>query len=240
MAVLMNIAICDDEEIMTRIAKEKLEQVLDSMGINDYSLDCYHNGKDLLNSEKNYHLLLLDIEMPEIDGFSLAKELNQLAKKKPFIIFLTSHKGLSLKGYHVNAFRFLVKPIKDKELQEAISSAVKELMMFCNIVVKVGKEKELISIRELIYIEALGDSCNIYTQESSFVVTEPLKYWKKVLPEALFIQTHKSYLINLQYLKRIKESNVYLKNGEEIPLAFRRRKEVTDTAHEFVRMKGRG
>ena len=138
---MIYIAICDDEEIPIRYIKNKLEQELQKMEVTSYQLDIYYSGVDLLKNKKTYDILLLDIEMPEMDGFSVAKGMNQL-KKKPLIIFLTSHREFMSKGYHVKAFRYLLKPISDQEFQEAIFSAIKEITSFQGVMKKTEKAKK--------------------------------------------------------------------------------------------------
>ena len=233
-------AICDDEKIITQHVKDKLEQLLQEIEIINYQIDIYYNGRELIKSKKSYNLLLLDIEMPEMDGFSVAKEINQLTKR-PLIIFLTSHRKFMSKGYHVKAFRYLVKPVQDDELQEAVLSAIKEITTFQGVIVKRDdRSKEIINVNEIMYIEALGEGCSLHMGNYSFIKKEPLKYWKKTLPKDLFIQTHKSYLVNLKYMKKIGHNTLTVSCDHEIPIAARRKTAVSDAAHAFARTKGRG
>jgi len=244
----LRIAICDDNEMMTAMVEEKLRQTLQMIEITDCEIKIYHSGMELLASKEAYHLVLLDIDMPEIDGFLVAEKLNQ-QRKKPLIIFLTSYQDLTSKGYHVKAFRYLTKPINDEAFQEGISSACKEmapLHMAISIIVRDEYEKKyktetvMINLHEITQVEALGTGCCLYTDDSELIVKEPLKHWKTTLPKDIFIQTHKSHLVNLNYVKRISHDKkiIYLKPNQEVPIARNQKKNFIEAFHEFAKIKG--
>ena len=239
MGRILHIAICDDEENVAAHVKMQVEQNLKVIGILEYQITIYHNGIDLLNSEENYQLLFLDIEMSEIDGFTIANRMNQLISK-PLIIFLTAHKRLMSKGYHVRAFRFLTKPLEEKELREAISSAVKEQRSYRDVIVRNRDKKRVLSLDQITHLKAFAGGCYFYTKESKFEEQSSLIYWKQSLPESIFIQSHKSYLLNLNYIQEIANEMIFLKTGKQIPLARRNRRKVKDALHEFIRVKERG
>ena len=95
----MRIAICDDEEIY----RIELKTILDKMLANaDYDIDTFADGKHLIEefSACPYDLVFLDIEMPAVDGITLAKMI-RLKSENVFIVFLTSHIEYALEGYEV-------------------------------------------------------------------------------------------------------------------------------------------
>ena len=116
--VSVRIAICDDEEIY----RIELKTILDKLLINvDYNIDTFDDGNRLVESFKAlpYDLLFLDIEMPKVDGITLAKSLRAISEKV-FIVFLTSHVEYAIEGYEVNALRYLTKPVDIEKLKEVI------------------------------------------------------------------------------------------------------------------------
>lgn len=234
----IRIAVCDDERIIMEIVKEEIQKVLNDMDVKEYIIDLYSNGLDLLKSSEKYYLLILDIEMPGVDGLTLAKIVNE-SKDKPIIIFLTSHKELMTCGFHVRAFRYLIKPIIQEEFAEAISSAMKEILLFDTLVLEENKKQQVIDISDIIYIESLGEGCCIHTEKLKFIRKESLKYWTKRLPEKVLIQTHRGYIVNLGYVRSLTSNTILLKTEEKIPLAARKRKYVNDALHEYVRRKAR-
>lgn len=176
--------------------------------------------------------------MPKIDGLTLGKTIstNQMP---PLIIFITSHKEMMTWGYHVRAFRFLCKPLEDSTFQEAILSAIKEILLVDTIMLSHAGNKHLINVKDIIYIESLGEGCCIYTTSSKYIQKEPLKHWLNRLPPHNFIQTHRAFIINLGHVQMIKPTLVHMKNGSEILISVRKRKHLQDALHEYIRRKSR-
>lgn len=238
MRTKIKIAICDDEKIFLEIIIKKLELTLNQLNFQDYDILSFHNGLDLLKSKEQFHLILLDIEMPEADGLSLAKRINN-SEVRPLIIFITSHKELMPWGFHVNAFRYLTKPFNDHDFNEAIDSALKKILLVETIIIDTVDYCILVDVRDIIYIESLGEGCCIYTNSSNYIRKETLKYWLNRLPKNTFVQTHRAFVVNLESVYKIETTHVHLKNGNDIPVSFRRRKILNDSLHDYIRRKSR-
>lgn len=238
MKTKIKIAICDDEKIILEIIINQLRSTLNQMSFQDYDIHSFNNGLDLLKSKEQFHLILLDIEMPGADGISLAKRINN-SEIRPLIIFITSHKELMPWGFHVNAFRYLTKPFNDHDFNEAIDSALTEILLVETIIIDTPNNSVLVDVGEIIYIESLGESCCIYTHSSNYIKKETLKYWLNHLPKNNFIQTHRAFIVNLKYVSSVETNHIHLKNGTDVPVSFRRRKILNDSLHDYIRRKSR-
>lgn len=82
----------------------------------------------------------------------------------------------------------------------------------------------MLDLKEIIYIESLGEGCCIYTNTSEYIRREPLKYWINRLPKKEFTQTHRAFIINLRYVNNIESNFIYMKNGSKIPVSVRKQK----------------
>ena len=114
----MRIAVCDDEELF----RIEFKNVLDKALVNvDYDIDTFSGGSSLYEAflKSPFDLVFLDIEMPGIDGITLAKRLRAISENV-HIVFLTSHIEYALEGYEVNALRYLVKPVDMNKLGEVL------------------------------------------------------------------------------------------------------------------------
>ena len=114
----MRIAVCDDEELF----RIEFKSVLDKVLINaEYDIDTFSGGSSLYEAflKNPFDLVFLDIEMPGIDGITLAKRLRAVSENVQ-IVFLTSHIEYALEGYEVNALRYLVKPVDMNKLSEVL------------------------------------------------------------------------------------------------------------------------
>jgi DNA-binding LytR/AlgR family response regulator len=106
-------------------------------------------------------------------------------------------------------------------LKEALKEVIKELFCKTKIILEHKNGQAIVDIKELIYIESLGDKTALYMVNKYYISNKPLKYWANQLKN-LFYQTHKSYLVNLSYVKKIEDNFAILKNNIKIPISYRK------------------
>jgi Response regulator of the LytR/AlgR family len=234
----VKIAICDDENLFLNHIQDLARRILHEKEGFDYEIKVFNRELELLETEIEYQIVVLDIEMPQIDGFEVAKKLKEKYKRSPIIIFVTSHSELMNKGYYVRAFRYLVKPIVREQLEEALGEAIRELLEIDTIIIEADRKKYIISISDIMYIEALGEGCCLHIGDMRIIRKEPLKYWICTLTQNVIIQVHKSYIVNIGYIKSIANNEMSLSNGDIIPISVRRKKYVKDKLYEYME-KGR-
>ena len=110
-----------------KIGKNNLSKVLDEMGV-EYKLLTFETGEDLLREyPENLDILFLDIQMGELTGMETARKVRKYDDKVE-IIFITALWDYIQKGYEVRAFRYLIKPVKFKELQEQVKACVENIL----------------------------------------------------------------------------------------------------------------
>lgn len=102
----MNIAICDDEQVFLR----QLHRKIADLKIPDCQIHEFSSGKELLSSfiKGMYEVIILDVEMPELNGLQTAEKIRQ-TDKSVIISFLTNYAEFAVQGYEVNAFRYILK-----------------------------------------------------------------------------------------------------------------------------------
>ena len=148
----MRIAVCDDEEIFRADIQKHIDKLYSSL---DVVVDSFSGGKNLIAAfeTRPYDLVFLDIEMPEMDGITLAKKLRQL-DEKTYIVFLTGHVEYALEGYEVNALRYLTKPVQDDKLKEVLRYVADKMASKRQLMIKVDGEEHLLDISDILYLEA--------------------------------------------------------------------------------------
>ena len=118
---MYQIAVCDDEQSDLRQSVQLTERLLQEADI-PCAVTAYGSGVDLLREiqqGRHFDLLLLDVIMDALDGMALASHLKEQAAP-PDIVFISTHRDMALLGYHVNAKRYLAKPLDRDELREAL------------------------------------------------------------------------------------------------------------------------
>ncbi|MCR5020899.1 LytTR family DNA-binding domain-containing protein [Ruminococcus sp.] len=227
-------AICDDEIIIAREIMNELNKLC-----HDYSIDIYTNGNDLIHSATHYDLIFLDIEMPELDGMKTAEQIRANSKGE-YIIFLTSHTEFMPDAFKVKAFRFLIKPIDFEKFNEAVIQAEKEILNDEKISISEKGRTRLIDIKDIICIEAFGDGTYVHTKYEAIENNKPLKYWKDILGNDHFYQTHKSYIVAFRYVKCICVSDIEMQFMTERPLISRRKQSEFNRAFfDYVKINAK-
>ena len=107
---MLNIAIVEDEKEMSNCLRDYLIKFFNEENIS-IDVSIFDNGNIFLEKYKlNYNLIFLDIKMPSIDGMEVAQKIRKI-DKNVMIIFVTSLAQYAIKGYEVNAFDYILKPI---------------------------------------------------------------------------------------------------------------------------------
>ena len=228
----MRIAICDDEEIY----RIELKTILDKLLINvDYNIDTFDDGNRLVESFKAlpYDLLFLDIEMPKVDGITLAKSLRAISEKV-FIVFLTSHVEYAIEGYEVNALRYLTKPVDIEKLKEVIRYAQEKQGASRQLIIKEDGEELLINISDVIYIESMNQNVRIVTSKGEHVIRYNIGDFEEQLKNDGFFRSHRGYLISLAKVKKLSKNDVIMEGDVILPVSRSNVKALKDALYTYV------
>ncbi len=222
----MKIAICDDEWIQLQATKAQLEEAYKSL---DLRIDVFQDGRQLIASTEKicYDLIILDIEMPGIDGLSVARKLREL-KQETALVFLTSHLEYALKGYEVNALRYLTKPVKKEQLTEIINHLIEKNSEARRILLKAEDEMVMVSVRDILYMEACNQDIRIVTGDREYLRRYNIRDYEEQLNPYFFVRCHRSYLVNLSHIARIAGRDIVVDNQDIIPLSRTREKSVKE------------
>ncbi len=161
-------------------------------------------------------LVLLDIEMPGMNGVELAKRLRE-RNKLIQIIFITGFSEYIAEGYEVAALHYLIKPVSPKKLFSTLDRALeKQEIDGRKIVFKTSAETVQLLLYEIRYIEVMKNYITVYA-EGSYTVKRTLKEIERELDER-FLRVGRSYIVNLHYVSRVTRSEIFLRGGESVPL----------------------
>ncbi len=176
-------------------------------------------------------LLLLDIEMGGLDGMSLAKKLREGGDMLP-IIFITGYSEHISEGYDVEALHYLLKPLDGKKLIAVLDryadrreEKTEEILISCD-----GRPTH-VPINKIVYIEAFGRKTQVHFSDKS--VSDCDMNIGKFGEITGLIHCHRSYIVNLRYIRSIGRESVTLDGGGEIPLSRRLYNEVNKKFIEF-------
>lgn len=241
---MLHITICDDEPVqlslleafVTDWARQKNAEI---------KIDLCKNADQFLflwEEKKDIDILLLDIEMPGMNGILLAHKLRDMGENLQ-ILFVTGMTEFALEGYDVDAVSYLLKPVRRERLFACLDKAQAR----CG-----QKEPELLleSVGELVrvklmdisYLESLGHDTMVHCLSR----TEPVRCKKGILQmerrlqqeSASFFKIHRSCLINLAHVERITRKEVQMETSERLPIARGRWEELNRAYLNYYRRNG--
>lgn len=190
-------------------------------------------GLKKLHAEKP-DLLFLDIDMPGLSGLDLVELMQDLPTR---VVFTTAHLEYAVKAVETMASGYLLKPVQADDLQRIIEKIKAEKQNNTTSQLVSGKIPvpdadgiELIPWDEIVYCKSDSNYCELnLTENRRIVASKTLKYFEANLPSHLFVRVHKSYLVNLQHIKKYLKRNggeLLMSNEKVIPISRNSREEV--------------
>jgi two-component system LytT family response regulator len=246
----MNVLIIDDESkarsLLTTIIKEYVANISQL-----YEASNLLDGIEILKQE-SIQVVFLDIEMPNHTGLQLFEFIN-IEEVEFEIIFTTAYSEYAIQAFEFSAIDYLLKPLRPNKVVASIEKAKKTLEQnqvqqrltelksalasekFNKLALPVEDGIRFIKIEDIYFCEADAMYTNFYLKgNEKILISKPLKYFTDLLEnKALFYKTHRSYLVNLQYLQKIvKKEGTYLEleDNHRVPVS----KEKKDNLFELI------
>lgn len=219
--------IIDDEPLGTMLLEEMLKDAPIEI------LDICNDGYTGLASIEQHKpdLIFLDIQMPKLTGI----EMLELLENPPMVIFTTAYDEYAIKAFEINAIDYLLKPFDKERLNAAlekvqqrkhnptIQGQISTPETSERIVIKNNGNIDIILVKDVYYIESAGDYVKIYTVDKRYIKHGTMSHFEQVLSSKKFIRTHRSFLVNSQYILKLttKEDGQYvvLKNNSEVAVS---------------------
>lgn len=230
---MLRVAICDDEPTMLNYIYENILSEFERQDI-DACIDKFMFGKDFLSAHKKepFDVVFLDIVMPNINGFDIAKEMRGLFPKT-YIIFVTTESSLVYESFDFQPFYFIPKG-SPKILSERLSHVVKRLAVHLSankrIILKAPYGDEY-SIDPMSIISAESSTKYVsycFTNRPPLRIRQKLDETQKVLNSYLFARIHNRFVVNMKHIKRIDYPNleVTMNDGRTLNISRSYKKEL--------------
>lgn len=211
------ILIVDDEVLIA----EDLKDILNKFNINNIAMA--HDKREALDSLNEFSpdIALLDIRMlKEMDGLEIGEYINQ-KNKIPFI-YITAHSDVETIRKIVNTkpVAYITKPYKNSEIYAALlmADAVLEQSVSNLITFKDGYNTIKLPLNEIDYVESDGNYIHLYTTQKKYTLRHSLEWFKQSVPEDLFVQTQRSFIVNRNKITKSTSKSVFIKDVE-IPVS---------------------
>lgn len=215
---MINCIAIDDEPLALEVLKKYISKVPE---LN--LLQVFSDAIEAINylKKNTVELLFLDIQMPDINGFDLYRNL----AVKPMVIFTTAHKEYAVEGFEVKAIDYLLKPFNFIRFEHAVSKAIhwakindKEPAPIQYLYVHADYKMVKIAFADIIYLEAFDDYVKINTVTQSYLTLLSMKKILEKLPEKQFIRIHRSYIVALKNISFLQYRKIGLSNNIALPI----------------------
>ena len=183
---------------------------------------------------QSYDIAFLDIQMENVDGLTLAKELRQ-RNRKTALFFITNYEGYQDNAMDLQALRYFKKPFEPERLIAGLDKALEYIDgAYVDVFLYSGGVQQRVLVDEILYLTLDGRKVAIQTVKSRFLVTGKLEEWMERFPHTFFRQPHKSFLVNLHYVERYAYSELQMSDGTRIPIAPKKQPEFRRIWFEYI------
>lgn len=230
----MRIAIVEDSAADAKALKEMMLRLLPpELGL--AQLDVYDGAADFLAADRYYELLLIDCLLPETSGVELAKTVRR-TNTTSAIIFITAYMDYAAEGYETNALRYLLKPVEEEKLAEALTyfaglqtrDAVVELTGTTRYAAFVKKS-------EILYVEYVGRKVVVRLEGRAVESHRTMKEFESLLGPDFFFRTAQRFLVNFSHIAEKNDKTLILDNGERVAISGRKLMPFNQAYIRFLR-----
>ncbi len=236
---MMKIAICDDEPFMVKEISAHLSRYMKEKHIDSYCINHFLDGSSLLESRHNFDLIFLDIQMAPPDGMKIARELRQRGNHS-LLIFITVLKEWVFDAFEVEAYDYLLKPLDGNHFSRTMDRVIKfwERRTGKNIIIQRGTSCEIVLLSDIVYCEVQGRKIYIHQKDETVI-----DYYDKLEDlerrvDGRFFKCHRSYLVNLDYVRGCNAGQVMLPQGNRIPVSRLRERDLLQALLHHMKMRG--
>jgi DNA-binding LytR/AlgR family response regulator len=204
----MRALIADDEPIARQVLREHLQ---DLSGV-DIVAEAASGAEALEQLEScRPDVVFLDLQMPGVDGFSVARSLR--GARLPLVIFVTAHSHRALDAFETGAVDYLLKPVRRERLEAAVTKARAQLAALApqkvapaplrRVAARLGSDYHMIDAADIVAFQAEGEIVHILTATGRFLAQHSLKALQERLPSPPFRRIHRRTIINTDHIRRI-------------------------------------
>lgn len=233
---MLHIAMVDDMDSDREWLAGRLETYLRTRHI-PYSLSAFTSGEEFLSalSEHWFDIVFMDIYMDGITGLDAAQALR--AKDRDCkLIFLTSSEDFMRQGFSLNSAHYLIKPVKDEDFLQAMENCrIRRKCQVPSLTVVSERTSLEVDTLDILYVDIENRAVCIHTKDGTLSAgrnfskaTEPL------LADNRFLICNKGMLVNMDFIASLEECDFVLVNGERLPIASRRKKELAAHYHRYT------
>ncbi len=224
---IYRVVICDDSKAFCGLLAEKIRES-EEFCQNLFFIEEVYSAEELLEIQTEYDLLFLDIHLPGMEGYEVAKIINR-KQKKPKIVIVTSEYETIQEAFKVGAFRFLKKPFYDRELQEVLLALSKEKRQLHRLQVTSNGIHYDVTCKDIVFMTSKKTYTMVFLINNHIVtISRSLTKVLEDIDYREFVEPIRGTAVNLYHVKQIKDDYLIMMNDQKIRISTRKRKSIKE------------
>lgn len=238
---MIKVAICDDEPEWINTAQDIVNNFFKEKSI-EFSIETFDNANLILTEMEHnvsFNILILDIEMPDINGFEIA-EKNKKQFPDMLLMFYTAHEQYVFDAFKFQPFRYIRKEHSAREFNPALFAATQIIEASADrfMELKNADKTYNVKISEIKYFETNKRRCDVYINDGSVInVRKTIKELYNETGSENFILVHSGAAVNVRYITCFSNSDVTLEGGKKLPVSRTRLKAVKAAISDYWRKR---
>lgn len=236
---MIRVAIVEDEEKAAELLRKYFAKLKQEQDV-DYELQVFADAVSFLEQYRgDQDLVMMDIEMPGINGMEAAKRLRYM-DREVVLVFVTNMAQYAVKGYEVDALDFIVKPVSYSDFSFKMKRVLYALQMKngSQITIQMQGGIKRVTSDEILYVEVTGHTVQYHLLQENITVRGSLSKVEEQLGESRFLRCNNCYLVNPRHIKEVKGHSV-LVGTDELQISHPRRKAFMQELSRWVSNGGR-
>ncbi len=233
---MLSVAICEDNVPVQSQLENYIHELFSSCPVEVFS-----SGEELLScleeKENNFSIYLMDISLPGISGIETAAAIRA---RDPYalILYITDYREYVYQVFETLPYRFILKPVDKNIFQKSLSDAMnyctdrKKMFLF-----HIDRSQYQIPLQEIVYFESHLRRITLHTQKEAYTFYGRLQDLTAGLNPMLFVRTHASYIVNMEYIRVVRETEAELQTGERIPVSRKHRTSVRSEHLKYMKWR---
>lgn len=211
----MKIAICDNEPSTLDFVSSVIEDIAFAQSM-DIKYEAFLSYESLMRQIGDFDLFIIDYKMPGINGMEFAKKVYSEFGTGKGLIFITAYPEIVYEAFEVRAYRFLVKPLSKEKIIEAVNEYIKDLASSRKLTIRIDDEFNILNTDDIYYMEAARKYTYIYLKDDCIKCRRTITSFENELSDYGFFRIHRSYLVNINKVKKFDSRICILENDEKI------------------------
>lgn len=231
---MITVAICDDEKYFLAQLRKSTEHYFSTQK-QHFQIFEFNDGESLLSSGQNFDIILMDLKLPGKNGMEIIKLLRR-EKSRCQVIFITSYQEYALQAFQVDAVHYLLKPITDENLYQALSRSLERMGKTDSktLAITKGACTEIVFIKDILYCEVMDHRLYIHTKSMTYDYLGTLEELEKQLDDRFF-RCHKSYIVNMEQVISRQGDSATVSGGGQVLISRRKQQDFTQSLLKLVR-----